>query len=284
MKKQPQTDFDRTAQAIDYIIRHYRQQPSLEQVAEQVHLSPSHLQRIFSRWAGVSPKKFQQYLSLSHAKRLFRTQEATLFDAAHQTGLSGTGRLHDLFVHIEGMTPGEYKNAAGGLTIRYAFGQTLFGPVLTASTGKGLCFMGFADDPRQTLGELERLFPRASYLQEEDSIQQEALSALQPDHRTGQLTLHLKGTGFQLKVWEALLSIPPGEVASYGELARRIGRPTACRAVGSAVGDNPVSLLIPCHRVIQSTGAIGGYHWGPDRKAALLGWEAALNESITSEP
>lgn len=284
MKEQPQSDFDRTARAIDYIRHHYREQPSLEQVAAQVSLSPSHLQRIFTRWAGVSPKKFQQYLSLSHAKRLFRSAEATLFDAAHETGLSGTGRLHDLFVHIEGMTPGEYKNGGGGLTIRYAFGRTLFGPVLTASTGRGLCFMGFADDPRQTLGELKNLFPAASYAEEEDAIQRQALAALQPGEETGPLVLHLRGTDFQLKVWEALLSIPPGQVSSYGELASLIGRPTACRAVGSAVGDNPVSLLIPCHRVIQSTGAIGGYHWGPDRKAALLGWEAALNESITSEP
>ena len=147
-----------------------------------------------------------------------------------------------------------------------------------------LCFMGFADNPRQTLGELKNLFPAASYAEEDDAIQRQALAALQPGEETGPLVLHLRGTDFQLKVWEALLSIPPGQVSSYGELASRIGRPTACRAVGSAVGDNPVSLLIPCHRVIQSTVTLGGYHWGPDRKAALLGWEAALNESITSEP
>ena len=277
MDTQQEINYQRIADAIDYYQAHFREQPSLDTVAAHVHVSPHHFLRMFREWAGVTPKQFLQFISLEHAKRLLQDQGATLFDTAFDTGLSGTGRLHDLFVKVEGMTPGEYKNGGEGLTIRYSFAESPFGPLIVASTDKGICHMAFADNGQEdALGELTNQFPRAAYHQFLDTRQQEALFIFTQDWRKLQeIKLHLKGTPFQLKVWETLLTIPLGGLATYADVARSLGQPQAARAVGSAVADNPVAFLVPCHRVIKSTGAFGQYHWGPGRKTAMIGWEAA---------
>jgi AraC family transcriptional regulator of adaptative response/methylated-DNA-[protein]-cysteine methyltransferase len=275
MKAQEQVNYERIEEAIGYIREHFREQPDLDKIASEVHLSPFHFQRMFQEWAGTTPKKFLQYLSITHAKSVLAGQ-ATLFDAAYDTGLSGTGRLHDLFISIEGMTPAEYRDGGAGLTINYSFAESPFGNVLVASTAKGVCYMAFHDGEDPGLEELKRKFPNAVYVRKLDMLQQDALFIFQKDwSRLSEIKLHLKGTPFQLKVWEALLKIPMASLRTYGQLAGELSRPTASRAVGTAVGDNPVAFLIPCHRVIQSTGAIGQYHWGSNRKAAIIGWEAA---------
>lgn len=268
-------DFDRIRAAIEYIQAHFRQQPSLEEVAAAVHTSPFHLQRLFTEWAGVSPKKFLQFISLQHAKAMLASGTISLTSAALHTGLSGTGRLHDLFVQIEGMTPGEYKRAGEGLTIRYSFAASPFGHVLVASTEKGVCFMAFVDDDATALADMRSRFPKADFVEAVDDLQQAALRLFSGDAAPESIRLHLRGTPFQLKVWEMLLRIPMGGVSTYGALAKGIGNPKASRAVGTAVGDNPVSFIIPCHRVIRSTGIFGQYHWGASRKTAMLGWESA---------
>jgi AraC family transcriptional regulator of adaptative response/methylated-DNA-[protein]-cysteine methyltransferase len=279
MKEQAKTDYERIADAITYINTNFKQQPTLEQIAEAVHLSPFHFQKMFTDWAGVSPKKFLQYISLGYAKDLLKNKQATLFDAAYETGLSGTGRLHDLFVNIEGMTPGEYKNGGENLQINYSFAESPFGNILIASTVKGICYMAFFDDEAQVIKDLTSHFPNAHYRQRTDLAQQNALYIFTHDwNKLNEIKLHLKGTDFQLKVWEVLLRIPMGGLSTYGEIANAIQNPKASRAVGSAIGSNPVSFLIPCHRVIQATGAIGGYMWGPVRKSAIIGWEAAKVE------
>jgi AraC family transcriptional regulator, regulatory protein of adaptative response / methylated-DNA-[protein]-cysteine methyltransferase len=279
MNAQDQTHFERISEAIGFIKENFRDQPKLEEVAEKIHLSPFHFQRLFSDWAGVSPKKFLQYITVNHAKKLLRENRVSLFNAAFETGLSGTGRLHDLFVNIEGMTPGDYKNGGEQLSINYSFAESPFGNILVASTTKGICHLAFADDPQAALAFLQSMFPNAHYRQMVDLIQQQALYLFTQDwNKPSQVKLHLKGTAFQLKVWETLLKIPMGQLTSYGELAKKISQPNASRAVGSAVGDNPVAFLIPCHRVIQASGVIGQYHWGSIRKTAMIGWEAAKTE------
>lgn len=276
MITQTDTDYGRVATAIGYIREHYHAQPTLEQIAGQVHLSPYHFQRLFTEWAGVSPKKFLQYITVEHAKKLLRQNGASLFDTAFETGLSGTGRLHDLFVTIEGMTPGEYKNGGRDLNIRYTFAESPFGTVLVASTSKGICHMAFADDRDEALAVLKSRFPQAAYSEQSDPAQENVLQIFSRDwSRMQQIKLHLRGTGFQLKVWETLLKIPMGRLTTYDDIARHMEQPGASRAVGTAIGDNPVAFLIPCHRVIQSTGLVGGYHWNPTRKTAIIGWEAA---------
>ena len=197
-------------------------------------------------------------------------------DAAYETGLSGTGRLHDLFVKIEGMTPGEFKNGGEQLAINYSFAESPFGNLLVASTPKGICHMAFADDEHTGLEHLQQLFPNARYRQMVDLTQQNALYIFTHDwNKLDQIKLHLKGTAFQLKVWETLLTVPMGGLTTYKRVAEGIDNPAASRAVGSAVGQNPVAFLIPCHRVIRAEGQIGQYHWGATRKTALIGWEAA---------
>jgi len=270
------TNYDRVATAIDYIRTHFREQPDLNEVAEKVHLSPFHFQRLFTDWAGVSPKKFLQYLSIGHAKSMLLEKGATLFDAAFETGLSGTSRLHDLFIGIEGMTPGEYKNGGEALNINYSFAESPFGEIIVASTPKGICQLAFITDRETALAELKAQFPHARYTQTVDMIQQNALYIFSQDWNSlSNVKLHLKGTPFQLKVWEALLNIPMGRLSTYGSISDIIGNPGASRAVGTAIGQNPVAFLIPCHRVIRSTGETGDYHWGSTRKKAMIGWEAA---------
>lgn len=276
MNTQEYINYNRIVEAIDYIQQNFTQQPTLDEIAEKVNLSPFHFQRLFTDWAGVSPKKFLQFISIQHAKKILNNSKSTLFDTACQTGLSGTGRLHDLFVKIEGMTPGEYKNKGNSLTINYSFEESLFGNILVASTYKGICYMGFSDDKQITFSELKERFPKAIFIQQTDEIQQNALQIHSHDwNKVSCIKLHLKGTDFQLKVWEALLKIPKGNLTTYGKIAQTIQNPKASRAVGTAIGNNPIAFLIPCHRVIQSTGAFGGYMWGTTRKTAIIGWEAS---------
>jgi AraC family transcriptional regulator, regulatory protein of adaptative response / methylated-DNA-[protein]-cysteine methyltransferase len=279
MKEQAYINYQRITEAISYIIEHFKQQPDLDEVARKIHLSSFHFQRLFTEWAGVSPKKFIQYLSVEHAKKLLQDGQFTVFDAAFETGLSGTGRLHDLFVKIEGMTPGEYRNGGENLCINYSYAQSPFGNIVTASTAKGICYMAFADDADTAMQELTSKFPNAQYSQVLDMIQQNALYIFLNDwSRINEIKLHLKGTAFQLKVWETLLKIPAGGLSTYSGIATHINNPGAARAVGLAIGSNPVAFLIPCHRVIQSTGIFGQYHWGSTRKTAMIGWEAARLE------
>lgn len=276
MMNQEELNYQRVAEAINYIKKNYKQQPSLDEIAEKINLSPFHFQKIFTDWAGVSPKKFLQFISLNHAKQLLQKKESTLFDVAFQTGLSGTSRLHDLFVSIEGMTPREYKNGGENLIIDFNFYFSSFGEVLIASTNKGVCFMAFADDRASEIRNLKLQFPNADFQHRPHHLHEQALLIFSKDWKEkNQLKLHLKGTAFQLKVWEALLKIPSGNLSTYGTIAQEIENPKASRAVGTAIGSNPVAFLIPCHRVIQSTGEFGGYRWGSTRKTAMIGWEAA---------
>jgi len=277
MEAQNEIDYKRIAEAIDFLKLNYKDQPTLEQAAEQVNLSPFHFQRMFKDWAGVTPKQFLQYLSIEHAKTILKDKQATLFDTAYETGLSGTGRLHDLFIKVEGMTPGEYKNGGEQLHINYSFAESPFGTIIVASTAKGICYMAFADEGQDVaFANLQRNFPNAAYTPILDLIQQNALFIFNQDwSKLHEIKLHLKGTAFQLKVWEALLKIPMGGLSTYSGIAAQINNPNANRAVGSAVGDNPVAFLIPCHRVIKSTGETGQYHWGSQRKSAMIGWEAS---------
>lgn len=280
--KQDEINFARVADAIEYITQNYQEQPSLFDVAEEVNVSIYHFQRLFTEWAGVSPKKFLQYVSVNRAKRILKEGQGSLFDAAFETGLSGTGRLHELFIHIEGMTPGEYKVGGKGLSINYCFDRTLFGEMLVASTSKGVCCMTFCDDREQALAELGHHFPFATFEKRPDEFQERALAVFSMNWANlNEVKLHLRGTEFQLKVWEALLKIPLGTLTTYGDIANYLDSPNSSRAVGTAIGDNPVAFLIPCHRVIRSTGTLGGYHWGLTRKTAIIGWEAAKVEEMT---
>lgn len=278
--------YEKIAAAIAYIHAHHTEQPSLDEIAAAVHLSPYHFQRLFTEWAGVSPKKFLQYISLQHAKGLL-AKDHTVEQATFETGLSGTSRLHDMFVNLEAMTPGEYRNGGEALTIRYQFMDTAFGPMLAAATEKGICSIAFADDRTAALEDLRRQWPQAKFMEEVSPFissvkayfeEMEQDTAKTKDEKA--IRLHVKATPFQLKVWEALLKVPAGQVATYARIGEQISHPKAARAVGTAVGDNPVAFLIPCHRVIKSTGIFGGYHWGPVRKTAILGWESARNQPL----
>jgi AraC family transcriptional regulator of adaptative response/methylated-DNA-[protein]-cysteine methyltransferase len=280
MEIQANINYNRIAEAIDYIKENFKTQPNLEEIAEKIHLSPAHFQRLFTEWAGTSPKSFLQYISIEHAKKLLKEEQATLFDTAFETGLSSTSRLHDLFVNIEGMTPAEYKNGGKNLHINYSFAESPFGSLIVGSTPKGVCYMAFESDEEQALNNLKMKFTNAVFQRKLDLLQQNALFIFQNNwDKINEIKLHLKGTDFQLKVWESLLKIPMGKLSTYGNIAEQIGNSKASRAVGTAIGSNPVAFLIPCHRVIQSSGAFGGYMWGPTRKAAIIGWEGAKTPS-----
>jgi AraC family transcriptional regulator of adaptative response/methylated-DNA-[protein]-cysteine methyltransferase len=277
---QAQRDYRRIEAAIAHIAAHRDDAPSLDEIAAAVHLSPFHFQRMFTRWAGVSPKRFARYLSLEQARAALRGDGASCLDAAFDAGLSGPGRLHDLFVTIEAMTPGEFRQGGAGLEIGYGFAPSLFGEILVAATPRGICHIAFADDRQAALERLRAAHPAARLSATGAGPQAEALhAALDRDWTTAaKIRLHLHGTQFQMKVWEALLRIPAGRLASYGDVAAAVGAPDASRAVGTAVGANPVALLIPCHRVIRQSGAVGGYRWGAPRKQAIIGWEAARSD------
>ena len=271
-------DYRRIEKAIRYIEDHTLDQPDLEELARQVHLSPYHFQRLFTRWAGVSPKRFLQFLTLAHAKRLLKEHGSQL-DTAYRTGLSSPSRLHDLFVAVDAVTPGEYRALGRGLEIAYGLHPSRFGRCLLAVTDRGLCGLSFVDeaDPERSLQELRRRWPKARFVEnrERTAAMSRRVFASPEEEDRAPIPLLLKGTNFQIKVWEALLRIPPGSVTSYQVLAAAIGNPAASRAVGAAVGANPIAYLIPCHRVILSTGAFGNYRYGTPRKKAILGWEQA---------
>lgn len=274
------TDYERIEKAIVFLKQNFKQQPDLDEVARQVHVSPFHFQRLFKDWAGVSPKKFVQFLSVEYAKGLLK-QNLSLLDTSFETGLSGTSRLHDLFINIEGMTPGEYKNGGEDLQVQYSFAETIFGDVIIASTAKGICYLSFVSAAKNEHENLFKLFPNAVFTQKTDLVQQNALKFFRGDWNDLQkIKLHLKGTPFQLKVWQSLLKIPLGNVSTYTAVANSVHNPNASRAVGTAIGSNLVAFLIPCHRVIKSSGLIGEYHWGSNRKTAILGWEAS---SVSTE-
>jgi AraC family transcriptional regulator of adaptative response/methylated-DNA-[protein]-cysteine methyltransferase len=283
MPQQENINYKRIEAAIEYIKLNFKYQPNLDEVAMHVNVSPFHFQRIFSEWAGTSPKKFLQYTTVEYAKILLKENQATLFEAAYETGLSGTGRLHDLFINIEGMTPAEFKNGGKDLSINYSFAESPFGNILVASTKKGICYMAFADDLQCAVKTMQHHFPKASFTQMADLIQQNALYIFSYDWtKLNKIKLHLKGTDFQLKVWQTLLKIPFGQLTTYGAIADKIENPNASRAVGTAIGSNLVAFLIPCHRVIQSSGIFGGYMWGTARKTAIIGWEGSKTHSIIS--
>lgn len=278
MTDQDSINYNRIAEAISYIRENFKDQPDLDEVAGKVFMSPFHFQRTFSDWVGTSPKKFLQYTTLDYAKRILK-ENVSLAEVAFESGLSGTGRLHDLFIGIEAMTPGEYKNGGKDLVINFSFEESPFGKILIASTPKGICHLVFADEEEDSLIELQARFPNAFFQQVKDKLQQDAMRIFSPDWfnmlpgSEQKLKLHLKGSKFQLKVWEALLKIPVARLTTYGQIAELIGNPRSSRAVGTAIGQNPVAFLIPCHRVIRSSGEFGGYRWNSNRKTAMIGWE-----------
>ena len=281
-------DYHRIEKALRFLHANFRRQPSLAGAAAHVHLSAFHFERLFRRWAGVSPKRFLQFLTVEYTRPLLRNS-ATLLETAHAAGLSGTGRLHDLFLSCAAVTPGDCKRRGKGITIRFGIRPTPFGDGLFALTDKGLCALRFIAG-KQAAAEIAALreeWPDATWMPDPELAGETARRIFHP--ATGRTSapfhLHLRGTNFQLKVWQALISIPCGAVAAYSDIAALIGHPRAARAVGTAVGENPVAFLIPCHRVIRSLGTIGEYRWGAERKEAMLGREAAWSkdESVASE-
>ncbi len=254
---------------------------SLEALAVRMDMSPAHFQRVFTAWVGVSPKRYQQYLALGFARTLLRERRTTL-ETAEAVGLSGTGRLHDLFVTWEAMSPGAYASGGAGLKIRWGWVDSPFGRALLMATARGICGLGFADEMGEaaTMADLAGRWPNAALREDPDAIRPLAETAFGPGARP--VPLAPIGAPFQVKVWEALLSVPSGQVTTYSEIARAIGQPKAVRAVGNAVGRNPVGLLIPCHRALRKSGELGGYHWGLPVKRALLAHEAARRDAFTA--
>lgn len=269
-------DYINIEKAIHYLEENYHSQPALAEIAAHIGLSASHFQRLFTRWAGISPKRFVQYLTLQHARQVLDESQSVL-EAAYAAGLSGPGRLHDLFVTHEAITPGEYKSKGEGLTIRYGFHPTPFGETLLAVTERGICGLSFVAAGRQTqaVTELAQAWPLATLSADEAQTRPYLSHIFSATANSAPLPVYLKGTNFQIQVWTALLRIPPGALVSYGALARMVGQSNAARAVGTAVGHNPIAYLIPCHRVIRQAGVVGAYHWGSARKKAMIGWEAA---------
>ena len=252
---------------------------SLDALAAQLGMSTAHFQRLFSAWVGVSPKRYQQYLTLGHAKALLRARLTTL-EAAQEAGLSGTGRLHDLFVRWEAMSPGEYASGGAGLEISWGWFDSPFGAVLVMGTDKGICGLSLAAEMGESaaMADLRARWPAATFTENPQRLRPWVLAAFGMDRTLDKAPLYLIGAPFQIKVWEALLKLPEGQVTTYGEIAKAIGTPKAVRAVGTAVGRNPIGYLIPCHRVLRKSGELGGYHWGLPIKRAMLGYEAARTE------
>lgn len=250
---------------------------TLDDLARQMGMSPAHFQRVFSQWVGISPKRYQQYLALDHARRLL-ADRFTVLDTALATGLSGTGRLHDLFLRWEAMSPGDYAKGAAGLVIFWGWFDTPFGPAIVMGTDRGLCGLGFAAEMGRDAAkaDLTRRWPLADYVEAPERLRAWVDAAFGGG---GETALHLIGAPFQIKVWEALMRIPSGHVTTYTQLAGAVGLPRAVRAVGTAVGRNPVSFLIPCHRALRRDGGLGGYHWGLPVKRAILAWESARQDA-----
>jgi AraC family transcriptional regulator of adaptative response/methylated-DNA-[protein]-cysteine methyltransferase len=267
-------DYDTVARLIAHIRDHQLDQPTLSELSVIAGLSESHLQRVFQRWSGVSPKRFLQFLTADAARNMLRT-DATVLDTAYEVGLSGPSRLHDLMVSVDAMTPGEIKAGGAGLTMYHGVHDSPFGQVFIANTDRGICAINF--DPAEGLSRLAIDFPHAARIEDRsitEPLAQRVFGGMEIDVP---LSVLVKGTNFQVKVWDALLRIPEGTTTTYGDIAKAIGRPTAVRAIGSAVGKNPIGYLIPCHRVLRADGGLGGYHWGESRKAAVLTREAAAS-------
>lgn len=272
------SDYERIADAIDYITSNVNQQPSLDDVAAHLNLSPYHFQRLFTRWAGVSPKRFLQTLTVKYAKDLLDNSVSVL-DVSNEIGLSSSARLHDHFIHLEAITPGEYKKRGEGITINYGVHQTKFGNTFIAVTERGICQLSFIDDDESMyVNELQQSWDSAK-LKKSKNLTKPYINLIFSNDNEKEYSLYVKGTNFQINVWKALLKIPYGSLTTYGQLARNIGNPKASRAVGTAVGANPVSLLIPCHRVIRSTGVIGEYRWGSTRKRSILSLETLTSRN-----
>jgi len=274
---EPHSDYERVRRIIAFISERWRDQPSLEAIADHVGLSTTHVHHLFRRWAGLSPKAFLQALTLDNAKALL-SDSASVLDATYEVGLSGPARLHDLFVTHEAMTPGDYKAGGSGLTMRFGFHPSPFGEAVLIATDRGLAGLGFVDggDRQAALSDLTRRWPKAAYVEDEATTAPLARRIFNPSQWQAEQPLRvvLIGTDFEVRVWQTLLRIPRDKATTYSDIARHIGKPAACRAVGAAVGKNPVSFVVPCHRVLGRSGALTGYHWGLTRKQAILGWEA----------
>jgi AraC family transcriptional regulator of adaptative response/methylated-DNA-[protein]-cysteine methyltransferase len=271
------SDYQRIADAIGYINANIQQQPSLDEIAAAINLSPFHFQRLFSRWAGVTPKKYLQILTVDRAKALL-AESKPLLEVSDSVGLSSSSRLHDHFVQLEAVTPGEYKSGGQGISIQYATAPSPFGEIFIAATPRGICKLSFIgqDDINADIADLKRRWPNAELRQNPlDTVEIIDSIFLTTDAITRPLSLHVSGTNFQINVWRALMQIPAGTLNSYSQIAEAVGRPKAARAVGSAIGSNPIAFFIPCHRVLQQSGHIGGYHWGVTRKHAMHAWETA---------
>lgn len=277
MMSEPETGYhyQLMRRAIDLIDSDVGRDMTLEDIAGEMHMSPAHFQRIFSRWAGVSPKRYQQWLTLDHAKSLLADRHTTL-DTADAVGLSGSGRLHDLFVRWEAMSPGDFAKGGAGLDILWGWFDSPFGPALIMGTERGICGVAFAAETgaEAAMDDMRSRWPNAAFVKDPTTLKPLADEAF-PQEGAATARLFLIGAPFQIKVWEALLQIPTGHVTTYSDIARAVGNPKAVRAVGTAVGRNPISWLIPCHRALRKSGALGGYHWGLPVKRAMLAWEAA---------
>lgn len=274
------SDYERIAKAISFITQRVNEQPTLEDISAHLHMSPFHFQRLFCRWAGVTPKRYLQILTVERAKQLL-SESKPLLEVSDSLGLTSGSRLYDHFVHLEAVTPGEYKSKGDGITIDYAIHNTPFGNVFIAVTHKGICKFSFLNrkDIKVHLNELYKKWPLAVIRENYESTFEIVESMFSGEVKLNRpLSLHVSGTNFQLSVWKALLEIPEGTVTSYTQIASEIDKPRAARAVGTAIGANPVAFVIPCHRVIQQSGKLGGYHWGETRMHAIHAWEAARNE------
>jgi AraC family transcriptional regulator of adaptative response/methylated-DNA-[protein]-cysteine methyltransferase len=276
MEKQTH-DYDLVKHTLAFISENWRDQPSLDTLADQAGLSPTHLQRLFTRWAGLSPKAFLQAVTLDHARGLLR-DSASILDASYELGLSGPGRLHDLFVTHEGMSPGIYKAHGRGLNIQYGFHDCPFGRALILITNEGLAGLAFADHGKEksALADMTSRWPEATYVENQQATASYAKRIFESERWKPDQPLRIVfiGSDFEIRVWETILRIPFGKASTYSDIASHIGKPKAARAVGTAVGKNPISFVVPCHRVLEKSGGLGGYHWGLTRKRAILGWEA----------
>ncbi|MBS0244879.1 MAG: methylated-DNA--[protein]-cysteine S-methyltransferase [Proteobacteria bacterium] len=272
-------DYDLVRRAIAFLSVNWEEQPPLERLADHLGLTAQHTQRLFKRWCGLSPKEFVQAVTIDHARDLLKGS-ASVLDAAHEVGLSGGGRLHDLFLDHEAMTPGDYKRRGDGLDIAYGFHDTPFGEALLLATDRGVAGLAFVDEDKgqtraEALADMTGRWPKARFVEDAKRTAPFARQIFDPKQWTAErpVRLVLIGTDFEIRVWETLLKIPMGRAVTYADIARHLGQPTAARAVGSAVGRNPISFVVPCHRVLRGDGQLGGYHWGLTRKRALIGWE-----------